>query len=198
MEVLFDRITFHPQKRGTKTKKMVKNMKNEMKNENRDDLGAIGIGAMIVFIALILVAAVASAVIIQTAEKLQQNAQEAGEGTKDAISSKVMIVNAVRGGANDVDLTVELAPGSDDVTAANIQWVAVCTAGTDQGTFNGALNNLDGGAGAATMESDEVYEATVDLGTCSGQETTLYIQSGAAGMTYEILNLPAAAGELVI
>ena len=42
-EVLFDRILFHPQRRG-KNKKMVKNMKNEMKNENRDDLGAIGIG----------------------------------------------------------------------------------------------------------------------------------------------------------
>lgn len=177
---------------------MVKNMKNEMKNENRDDLGAIGIGAMIVFIALILVAAVASAVIIQTAEKLQQNAQEAGEGTKDAISSKVMIVNAVRGGANDVDVTVELAPGSDDVTAANIQWVAVCASGTDQDTFNGNLNNLDGGGAAGSMLSDEVYVATLDLGTCSGEETTLYIQSGSAGMTYEVLNLPAAAGELVI
>ena len=46
-----------------KNKKMVKNMK-ENTNENSDNLAAIGIGAMIVFIALILVAAVAAAVVV--------------------------------------------------------------------------------------------------------------------------------------
>jgi flagellin FlaB len=46
---------------------------------------------MIVFIALILVAAVAAAVIIQTAEKLQQNAQTAGDDTADEMGGKLMI-----------------------------------------------------------------------------------------------------------
>ena len=75
---------------------MVKNMKrNEMKNENSDNLAAMGIGAMIVFIALILVAAVASAVIIQTAEKLQQNAQSTGDQAQDQMASKVMPLSIV-------------------------------------------------------------------------------------------------------
>ena len=60
-------------------------------NEKKDNLAAIGIGAMIVFIALILVAAVAAAVIIQTAEKLQQNAQSTGDDTTDEMSGKVLI-----------------------------------------------------------------------------------------------------------
>ena len=67
---------------------MMKN--NNMKIEN-DELGSIGIGAMIVFIALILVAAVASAVIIQTGEKLQQNAQQTGSDTQQEISGKISV-----------------------------------------------------------------------------------------------------------
>ena len=44
-------------------------MVNEQLTPDRRDEGSIGIGAMIVFIALILVAAVASTIIIKTAEE---------------------------------------------------------------------------------------------------------------------------------
>ena len=67
-------------------------MKTVRDNQEQDTWGAIGIGAMIVFISLILVAAVASAVIIQTAEKLQQNAQRAGDDTSDELSGKLTIM----------------------------------------------------------------------------------------------------------
>ena len=60
-------------------------------NLEDDKFAAIGIGAMIVFIALILVAAVAAAVIIQTAEKLQQNAQSTGDDTAESMNGKLMI-----------------------------------------------------------------------------------------------------------
>ena len=43
---------------------------NERLPRDQEDSGSIGIGAMIVFIALILVAAVASTIIIKTAEEL--------------------------------------------------------------------------------------------------------------------------------
>jgi len=56
-----------------------------------DEDGSIGIGAMIVFIALILVAAVASTIIIKTAEELQQNAENTSSDTRQQISGKVSI-----------------------------------------------------------------------------------------------------------
>jgi flagellin FlaB len=69
---------------------------NKEFNKENDTMAAIGIGAMIVFIALILVAAVASAVIIQTGEKLQQNAQETGDDTQNSMRGKVKIVGAYK------------------------------------------------------------------------------------------------------
>ena len=71
---------------------MMKNNNNNDMEFKQDNFAAIGIGAMIVFISLILVAAVASAVIIQTAEKLQQNAQKTGEDTSDEMSGKLTIM----------------------------------------------------------------------------------------------------------
>ena len=101
-----------------------------------DNLAAIGIGAMIVFIALILVAAVAAAVIIQTAEKLQQNAQSTGDDTTDEMSGKVQILNVfVDDPAEEYVVYFRLAAGSDDTAATDILWQIFC-------------EDPDGGAGA--------------------------------------------------
>ena len=96
-----------------------------MKNENNDTLAAMGIGAMIVFIALILVAAVASAVIIQTAEKLQQNAQSTGDQAQDQMASKVMPLSIVIQNANTLRMTFELAPGSESITDTDVAYSVI-------------------------------------------------------------------------
>ncbi len=103
-------------------------MKNtQEKNLKNDNLAAIGIGAMIVFIALILVAAVAAAVIIQTAEKLQQNAQSTGDDTTDEMSGKVQILNVfVDDPAESFVIYFRLAAGSDDTAPSDILWQVFC------------------------------------------------------------------------
>jgi hypothetical protein len=95
--------------------------------EEENDLAAIGIGAMIVFIALILVAAVASAVIIQTGEKLQQNAQQTGDDTQREIGGKITINSAYIKDTTHLRLYFESAPGSGTLSTEDIAWQIACT-----------------------------------------------------------------------
>ena len=131
-------------------------MKTE-KETKQDELAAIGIGAMIVFIALILVAAVAAAVIIQTAEKLQQNAQASGDDTQEQMSTKVTLINVVieatstppAAANHDLFVTFELAPGSEPTESDDIGYTVIClddqgTAAAGDDTTEFAQGNLDG------------------------------------------------------
>ena len=97
------------------------------KNFTKDNTGSIGIGAMIVFIALILVAAVASAVIIQTGEKLQQNAQQTGSDTQREIAGKISIKSVMINGTDDAMMYFESSPGSDTLDPTDIAWQVACT-----------------------------------------------------------------------
>ncbi len=100
---------------------------NTYRGKTESESGAIGIGAMIVFIALILVAAVASAVIIQTGEKLQQNAQQTGSDTQREIAGKIAVKKVVVEDADEVFMYFESSPGSDVLDVRDIAWQVACT-----------------------------------------------------------------------
>ena len=167
------------------------NMKNtqEKKMEN-DNLAAIGIGAMIVFIALILVAAVAAAVIIQTAEKLQQNAQSTGDDTTDEMSGKVQILNVfVDDPDNSYVVYFRLAAGSDDTAPGDILWQVFCEDVTNTTTdrIAGEFDDTPGTGGtstifelsdsaatptaATTAEAGVAYRVSLDADTGTGTAT---------------------------
>ena len=127
---------------------------------NREE-GSIGIGAMIVFIALILVAAVASTIIIKTAEELQQNAESTSDDTRKEISGKVNIIQIIVNGSsgNDIDsliVTAKIASGSTDVQVQDIEWAIICGGSNGFGLITGNLGTTDPAGGqilAADKES---------------------------------------------
>jgi len=75
-----------------------------------DEEAAVGIGTLIVFIAMILVAAVAASVIIQTAENLQQRAYAVGKQTIRDVSSGLQVIEVT---------------GYTDVNKTKIQYLAI-------------------------------------------------------------------------
>lgn len=77
--------------------------KRNIKNEQH---AVIGIGTLIVFIAMVLVAAVAASVIIQTSENLQNRAYAVGKQTIREVSSGVTIVDQM-GYTNEEKTVVE-------------------------------------------------------------------------------------------
>ena len=179
-------------------------MQKKNMNEESNDWGSIGIGAMIVFIALILVAAVASAVIIQTGEKLQQNAQQSGSDTQQEISGKISIITVWVGdqgtaGAEEITMVFELAPGSEPIADTAVHWAVICDdcAGTPS-VVDGDLSaatELDGATAVAQFDPGETYMIDLTVGGAAGascapalnEEHSMVISANGGGSTYETL-----------
>ena len=142
-------------------------MVNEQLTPDRKEEGSIGIGAMIVFIALILVAAVASTIIIKTAEELQQNAENTSSDTRQQISGKVSVADVYVKTAADTDdadgdgltntgvddiatmeVIARISSGSLNVQEGDISYYISCQVTLDDGsTFavvdSGTVNSLE-------------------------------------------------------
>jgi len=173
---------------------------------NRNEEGAIGIGAMIIFIALILVAAVASTIIIKTAEELQQRAEQTGDDTRDEISGKIQLIaayvsddNAGGTAADEVTLIVQLSAGSDTTLLSNIEWLIVCdggagTAQVNTGDFDGVATDLSGAAlvAGSSVESGETFLVPIDTSAlCQpsvGDDQELRVLIDGGGETYAQLH----------
>jgi flagellin FlaB len=86
--------------------------------------GQVGIGTLIVFIAMVLVAAIAAGVLINTAGFLQAQSEQTGQQSSSQVSDRLQVMNTVGEVIEDtngniaigaVNMTVKKSPGADDI-----------------------------------------------------------------------------------
>jgi flagellin FlaB len=91
----------------------------------KKDVGSIGIGAMIVFIAMVLVAGIAASVLIQTSTKLESQAMLTGQETTEEVATGIAVFD-IKGYAPDsgnidqLAITVRPRAGSADIDIAEV------------------------------------------------------------------------------
>ncbi|RYJ15335.1 flagellin, partial [Halogeometricum borinquense] len=161
------------------------------------DRGQVGIGTLIVFIAMVLVAAIAAGVLVNTAGFLQATAQDAGQESVNKVTNRVDVVSE-HGIVNDtgdglavdsLNLTVRLAAGSGSVSLEDttIKYVSGTTARnlvydnatTDaDGTKLGNVSKYDGAAALGNDGLNNTEFAAYALE--DGDDTSFPVLSGQA------------------
>jgi len=127
------------------------------------DRGQVGIGTLIVFIAMVLVAAIAAGVLINTAGLLQTQAEATGEETQQQVSDRLVIQSATGDVEEDgeefevdeVTVTVTKSPGADNIDLEEVTYQLV----TDDEVINGVVGD---GADEENLEITNIVQETDD------------------------------------
>lgn len=167
--------------------------------ESDGDRGQVGIGTLIVFIAMVLVAAIAAGVLINTAGFLQTSAEDTGDQSQAQVTDRVEVPSSVgnvadnASGSNEtgidtVNLTVTKAPGAEAIALEEmtIHWLG--PNGADTLTFNESPSGNESlGVGEFSIESIVAEEPDSNI---------LYERSDQFKVVINVANTPIDGGYL--
>jgi len=137
----------------------------------RKDRGMMGIGALIIFIAVILVAAVAASVLITTGGSLQQKALITGAQTEESVASGLEFMHVVASDASQAS--------AEPHAVEDFKMMARLKSGSQGINLNNTILTID----TETQSTTRVYGQTYAVDTLTASTVSFdlyYVQEGVS------------------
>ncbi|WP_247731200.1 archaellin/type IV pilin N-terminal domain-containing protein [Halovivax limisalsi] len=188
-------------------------MKRDTQSTIGFDRGQVGIGTLIVFIAMVLVAAIAAGVLISTAGELQAQGEATGSESQSQVSDNIQVLTKTASvdevgdnvssldlvvgpaaGANTIDLTETTIHALSSDASESLDWASTASSSEFEtsnvyGTTNG--NTLTSTGDRAMITIKNTTSSVVD-NLVSGDSATLEIVDQSGATTYVEVRLPSS------
>ena len=144
---------------------------------NNEDRGQVGIGTLIVFIAMVLVAAIAAGVLINTAGFLQSQAEATGQESTDLVSERIDVTSTVGIVEDGTTGIYGQTVGDNPQNLSQVRVGVAAAAGADQIDLNKTTVQVVGPNGQSTL----TFDNSVPSDPSDISEDTFAVQNASGG-----------------